>query len=211
MRISVTSMAIAVLVLLAGSEAAAVGGRSPQDALARLKRAVASGDRAGEWALLSPAFKRRLNRKAGRVVDLGDYSAIREIQRGDGQIREAEGALRNARVKKVRYDGRGFARVTLRVGGFVGQYIEVGMVHHAHWELRVKGEPDPYWGFAGDKSIRAVRGKDGSYTVSTHDEKGKVVWKETFPKKKVVSFQRTSSWYFNSLGAVEDQLFPVRQ
>ena len=66
----------------------------------KLKRAVARKDRVAEWELLSPGFKRRLNRRLGRHVDVGDYTYARNAQRRNSQVRQAEQAIRGARIQR---------------------------------------------------------------------------------------------------------------
>lgn len=192
-----------------GRRRAAPAQPTPTATLQALKTAVARGDRAGEWATLSPGLKMRINREAGRNVDVGDYTTFRNAARRDPQIRQAEKYLRGARIKGIKYYGGGHAWVGIRFGGFlIGKTIGVRMINHAYWELHVKGEPQPYWGFKGDKSIEARKSKtDASWTVITRDPRGKITWQQTWPTKDVISFQRKTRWYFNDFGAFEQEFF----
>ena len=183
---------------------------TPQATLQDLKNAVARRDRAAEWATLSPGLKLRISREAGRTVDVGDYTTFRNSKSLDPQIRQAEGALRGARIKGIRYYGGGHAWVGIRFGGplFMGKTIGVRMVNHQYWELRVKGESQPYWGFEGDRSIEANKSKkDGSWTVIQRDLKGKITWQQTWAWKDVVSYREKTRWYFNDFGAFEKEFF----
>ena len=183
---------------------------TPQDTLMRLKRAVARGDRAEEWRTLSPGLKQRISRRAGRNVDVADYITFRNANRRDPQIRQAEKYLRGARVNGIRYLGGGKAWVGIRFGNFlIGKTVGVRMINHAFWSLRVRGEPQPYWGFVGDKSIEAYPAKDGSgsVTVVTRDNKGKITWQQKFEKKDVLSYGQYTKWYFDDFGQFEQQFF----
>ena len=200
--------------LLAGAGGARTPGKifvrppTPQDTLTQLKRAVARGDRAAEWATLSPGLKMRISQRAGRNVDVADYTTFRNANRSDAQIRQAEKYLRGARINGIRYLGGGHAWVGIRFGNFlIGKTIGVRMINHQFWQLRVRGEAQPYWGFVGDKSIEAVPGKDGSYTLVTRDKQGKITWQQKFEAKDVLFYGTGTRWYFNDFGQFEQQFF----
>ena len=182
---------------------------SPSATLQELKTAVARGDRAGEWNTLSPGLKQRINKRAGRNVDVGDYTTFRNSNRRDPNVLRAEKYLRGARIKGIRYYGGGHAWVGIRFGGFlIGKTIGVRMVNHAYWELRVVGESQPYWGFEGDRSIEATKSKtDGSWTVVTRDRAGKITWQNTWPYKKVRYYREKTKWFFNDFGQFEQEFF----
>jgi len=181
---------------------------TPHRTLQQLKNAVATKDRAGEWRTLSPGLKLRINRRAGRNIDVADYTLYRNSNARDPQIRRVESELRRARINYTRYHGAGRATVGIRFGGrLIGKTIGVQMVNHAFWQLRVRGERQPYWGFVGDKSIKAVKGEDGSYTVQTRNRAGKVTWSQTWPAKDVLSYRTLTKWYFDNFGAFENEFF----
>lgn len=181
---------------------------TPQDTLQALKIAVSRADRAAEWGTLSPGLKMRISQRAGRNVDVGDYTTYRNANRGDAQIREAEKYLRGARVKGLRYYGNGHAWVGIRFGGFlIGKTVGVRMINHAFWQLRVKGESQPYWGFVGDKSIEAVPAEDGSFTLITRDKAGKITWQQVIPASDVILYGTGTRWYFDDFGQFEQQFF----
>jgi hypothetical protein len=185
---------------------------TPADTLATLKWAIARRDRAAEWRTLGPAFKMRLNREAGRNVDVGDYTQFRESQRNNPRIRKLEQYMPSARVTGVRHDGRGGAWVTIRFGGplFFGASTQVKMIHHAIWVLWIRGESTPYWGFDGQKLSEATAGPDGSYTVTTRDPRGNVTWQQTFPREQVARYVTTTRWYFDNFGAMEREFINMR-
>lgn len=186
---------------------------TPEQTVEALKRAVARGDRAGEWATLSPGFKLRLNEKVGRTVDVGDYEAFRREQARDPQIREMEQLLMTCRVLSVKYDGQGQAEVTIKFNksAILGQSVKVQMIHHAHWELWVRGESQPYWGFVGSKSNEVVPHRDGSYTVRMRDKRGRVTWQQTFRADQVARYFQSSRWYFHDFGKAEEQFLGAWQ
>jgi hypothetical protein len=186
-------------------------GPSPYQTVEALKRAVARGNTAAEWATLSPGFKMRLNREAGRTVDVGDYDAFRREQRSDPEMREMERLIATCRVLKVDYDGQGQADVTIKFNksALLGQSLKVRMIHHALWELWVKGETQPYWGFANSPTHKVYAHKDGSYTVRTLNRQGKVTWQQTFRRDQVVRFHRTTRWYFHNFGKAERQFLGI--
>ena len=209
-RLLVLLPVLALLMAGAGRRRRAVSTMpTPQQTLSALQRAVATRDRAGEWNTLSPGLKQRINKRAGRNVDVGDYTTFRNSNRQDPQVRKAEKYLRGARIKGLRYYGGGHAWVGIRFGGFlIGKTIGVRMINHAYWELRVVGESQPYWGFEGDRSIEATKSKtDGSWTVITRDAQGKITWQKTWPYKQVRSYRKKTKWFFNDFGQFEAEFF----
>ena len=211
MRLTIT--AFATLLLVAGPVAAAPRQRrasrpTPAQTLMRLKRAVARGDRTSEWELLSPGFKRRMNRRLGRNVDLADYTHARNAQRRNSQVRQAEQAIRGAKIQRVRRTANGRVRMSVWMGGplIFGQSVNVKLVFLSRWELWVQGERRPYWGFIGDPSMSFKKGEDGSYTIFMRDPRGKVIWQQMVPARRVVNFRRVNAWYFDHLGELEQYI-----
>lgn len=182
---------------------------TPQRAFARLKRAVAKKDRAAEWALLSPGFKKRMNKRAGRVVDLADYEMARNANAKDPEIRQAERYLRSARMTVLRYTKGGQAQVSVRFGGplFFGTSIRARMIHLELWRVEIHGETQPYWGFTGDRNLDAKYGPDGGVVIRSYDAKGKVTYEEKFAKKDVKKFTVFTKWFFDSFGKLEERFF----
>ena len=181
-------------------------------ALERLKRAVRRSDHAEEWRSLSPDFRRRLSRQAGRNVDVADYAMFRKSRARDPNVRKLVSAMRTARVTRVRYDRKGRARVTIRFGGelIFGATTQVGMIQHRLWRLKVRGEPQPYWGYEGDWATKLVKGADGSYTVKTFNEKGVETYSETFPAKQVERYFTFTKWFFDDFGQAEQYFLNVQ-
>ncbi len=203
-------------VLLGAAERAAprdLSRDTPKKALERLKRAVRHSNHAEEWRSLSPDFRRRLSRQAGRNVDVADYSMFRKSRARDPDVIKLVSALRTARITRVRHSktgGRG--RATIRFGGelIFGATTQVGMIHHRLWRLKVKGEPEPYWGYVGDWATKLVKGRDGSFTVKTFNEKGVETWSETFPAKQVQRHFTFTKWFFDDFGQAEQYFLNVQ-
>ena len=197
------------LLLVARSAAAAPILGKPEETLERFKRAFASRDHGAEWATLSPGFKLRLNKRAGRNVDVGDYIAARNAHRNDPRIRELEQWMSSASITELRYDNLGQALVTIRFGMplLLGKEVTVTMIHHELWELWIKGEAEPYWGYMGSRNIEVFQdAKTGVHTVRTKDATGKVTWQKQFPRSQVQAYRTLTRWYFHDFGQFEQEL-----
>lgn len=180
----------------------------PSGCLARFKRAFLGNDYSAEWATLSPGFKRRLNKMVGRTVDEGDYATARQKHARDPQIRELRQWLPSAGLTRVRYRGDGYADATIRFGAPIifGQNVRVRMVNHRLWELFIKGETQPYWGFLDDKSIRVFRTrKDNNYVVEVKDKQGKVTFRKQWKPEQVRGYRKVNRWYFDGFGKMEQE------
>jgi len=181
----------------------------PEETLERFKRAFAKRDHGAEWATLSPGFKLRLNKRAGRNVDVGDYIAARNAHRNDPRIRELEEWMGTAAITVLRYDSKGQALVTIRFGMplLLGKEVTVTMIHHELWELWIKGESEPYWGFKGSRNIEVFQDpKTGVHTVRTKDARGKVTWQKSWPRSQVQAYRTLTRWYFHDFGQFEQEL-----
>ncbi len=181
---------------------------TPQQTLGRFKRAFARNDRQGEWDALSPGFKRRMSRLAGRTVDVGDYTALRDDHQRDPRVRELRKWMPTAAMRGIRYNKDGTAAVTLRFGAPIlfGQNMRVTMINHQLWELWIKGEKQPYWGFSDDKKIRVYRTrKDNQYVLETLDAKGKVTWRKRWPQSQIQGYRVSTRWYFHNFGSLEKE------
>jgi hypothetical protein len=203
-------LAAAPLLLAPSSATSAPSIRgTPQQTLARFKSAFARGDHGAEWETLSPGFKLRLNKRAGRNVDVGDYITARNAHRKDPRIRELTEWMHTANITELRYDSKGRAVTTIRFGAplLLGKDVTVTMVNHEHWELWIKGEKQPYWGFMGSRNIEVFQNpKTGVHTVRTKDARGKVTWQKQFPRAKVHAYRTLTRWYFDNFGQYEEQL-----
>lgn len=178
----------------------------PEQTIDRIKKAFAKKDHGAEWDTLSPGFKKRLSRRAGRNVDVGDYVAARNAHRRDPRLQELQTWMHTAHATRIKYDDRGKAKVTIRFGAplLLGKDVTVTMIHHELWQLWIKGEKQPYWGFKNSRSIRVFRHpKTNVHTVQTMDAKGKVTWQKKFPAKKVQAYRTLTRWYFHDFGNYE--------
>ena len=192
--------------LFAGAGGEPANRETPMLTLERFKRAFASNDSAGEWDTISPGFKRRMSQRMGRNLDVGDYRAVREKHYRDPRIAELRQWLPSAHMTDIKYDGRGFADVIIRFGAplILGENFQVKMVNHGLWELKIRGEAQPYWGFNDDKSIQAFFDRQTEeWLVVTRDRAGKVVWQKRWPKA-AGSYRTLTRWYFESFGAMEE-------
>jgi hypothetical protein len=195
-------------VLVGAAERAAprdISRDTPKKALERLKNAVRRSNHTEEWRCLSPDFRRRLSRQAGRNVDVADYSMFRKSRARDRNVMKLVSAMRTARITRATYRKTGRARVTIRFGGelIFGATTQVGMIHHRLWRLHVKGEPQPYWGYEGDWATKIEKGPGGSYTVKTFNEQGVETWSETFAADQVERYYTFTKWYFDDFGQAE--------
>ena len=217
MRRTTLFCTLSLLALLAADTAPALargGARAaqnydrPGNCLARFKRAFARNDRQAEWETLSPGFKQRISRRVGRTVDVGDYSAARDKHRNDPRFRELRQWLPSARLSGVSYRGDGYADVTIRFGAPIifGQNVRVRMVNHELWELHVKGESQPYWGYKGDKTIRVFRTpEENDYVVQMRDKDGKVTWSKRWKQEEIQGYRELNRWYFDGFGSMEQE------
>lgn len=218
MRRPMFALSVALLGLLAldpapvlargGARSAAQRYDRPHNCLARFKRAFMRNDRAAEWGTLSPGFKQRLSKMAGRTVDVGDYSAARDKHHNDKRIRELRQWLPSAKLSSVRYRGDGYADVSIRFGAPIifGQNVRARMVNHELWELYIKGESDPYWGYKGDKSISVFRTRDlKHYVVENRDRQGKVTFRKQWKAEEVQAYRELNRWYFDGFGKMEEE------
>lgn len=196
-------------VVLGGAKPKVSSTDTPQRAFARLKRAVAKRNYVAEWATLSPGFKARMSKRAGRTIDAADYETARRSNRKDPEIRKAERYLRTANLTVRRYNKNGTANVSIRFGGplIFGTSVRARMIHLKLWRLEIDGEAQAYWGFTDDRNLDADRAEDGSVTIRSRDEKGKITYEESFPKEKVKKFIVFTKWFFDHLGDMEDRFF----
>jgi hypothetical protein len=195
------------LLLLAVDALAADTVYAPVDTLRELKNAFARADRRAEWRTLSPGFKQRLSRRAGRNVDVADYIAARDAYSTDPRVKELEQWMPSAKMTHYHKLGGGRAKVTLRFGMplFVGETADVTMINHRLWQLYVKGESQPFWGFWGDRSNQVFYDKDKQiYTVRTMNN-GRVTWEQSWPAKDVASYRTFTKWFFDGFGQFEGE------
>ncbi len=201
-------LALAVSGLLFSACATTSGPRTretPAGTVELFKYFASRDDRAGEWDILSPDFKRRLSEQAGRNVDLADYEFVRATSRKDARVRAAENALKTVKVRQVQAQGANRAAVTVNALGGLSKSATIGMVRLQTWELLTIDDPDPYWGNVGDPLIGIESTGDGGYVVWTRATPNGEKTNMTFPASQVKSYQSVTKWYVDDLGGLEDQ------
>ena len=171
---------------------------TPEGTVAFFKKAASSKNYASEWATLSPAFKKRLSRSAGRNVDLGDYTFMRTKLQENPQVKFAESLIGFASIGSPSVQGN---RARLTVGA-LGKSTDLGLVRLSKWELVIIGEESqPYSGTIGDRAIRAEQQPDGSVVV--HQAGLEPL---RFQKNEIRSFREgVAEWYIDDLGQMESQ------
>lgn len=177
---------------------------TPSGTVEMFKLHARYGNRAGEWDILSPAFKRRLSEQAGRTVDVADYVQARDMYRSDPRVQAAEQMLQTAIVTRTQSLGPDRVRATIVTsGGPFSQSGAITMVRLQTWEVFVAGAPQPYSGFVGDPAFQAAKQSDGSFVISAE---GRVV--QSIPADRVREYRVGSSWYVDDLGDLEKQFVP---
>lgn len=185
----------------AARQATAPTRATPSGTVEMFKLKARYGDRSGEWDILSPDFKRRLSERAGRTVDVADYTQAREMYRGDPQVQLAEKMLQTAIAKNVRQVGPDRVRVVIQTsGGPFAKSGEIGMVRLQSWTLQPVGSPQAYQGFVGDPTLAATKQADGSYVITAN---GNTL--ATIPANQVAGYEVESHWYVDDLGGMEQQ------
>jgi hypothetical protein len=162
---------------------------------------------AGEWDILSTAFKERINQKADRHVDAADYSQARVAAMRDSQAQLAEQALQTAIVTRTQQIDANTVTATVQTsGGPFARSAQIRMVREQRWELFVTGQSEPYSGDVNDPSFTAERQADGSYHVVFRPERGDPQVTPV-PAAQVREYRTSSKWYVDSLGELESQFF----
>ena len=209
-----------LLILLAGAAltittgcvsapSAPVNRASPAGTIEVFKVATRRGDYPTEWSLLSPEFKRRMSRQAGRNIDEADYAMARRTMKQDTRVQLAESMLGSARVtgSKPLPDGRVELTVVAGIGGPLGKTLEPVMIKLTRWQLFVQGDPQPYEGYVGDELIGIESLGDGGYSVWTRASPTAQKSRENFPASEVKNFQSREEWFIDGLGDMEREFF----
>jgi hypothetical protein len=170
---------------------------TPDGTVSWFKRAAEQRNYANEWDALSPGFKQRLSRSAGRNVDLGDYIFMRNKLQENPQVKFAEQFMGFASISKPKYTGQNQARVNVDA---LGNGTDLGLIKLQRWELFVVGENQAYTGTLGDPAIRAEQQPDGSVVVIQQG-----LEPLSFTKGQVRKYQVVDQWYIDDLGAMEQQ------
>lgn len=206
----VFSFALAVLVLAAGCvsrpPAPPPSRDTPAGTVEMFKKYAREGNYAGEWDILSPGLKQRINQMAGRNVDVGDYMQARRQARTDPQMAQAEQALQTAFVSGQRQTGPNTMTVIVTATrGPFSKSAPVRMIKQDRWELSVVGSDEPYWGFVDDPTFGVEKQPDGSFIVWSRASAGAQRTEQRIPASDVRAYGVTSRWYLDDLGGLEQQ------
>lgn len=207
--ILLAGMALTITTGCVSAPSAPVNRASPAGTIEVFKVATRRGDYPTEWSLLSPDFKRRMSRQAGRNVDEADYSVARRTMKKDTRVQIAESMLGSARVtgSKPLPDGRVELTVVAGIGGPLGKTIQPVMIKITRWQLFVQGDPQPYEGYVDDPLIGIESLGDGGYTVWTRSSPTDPKSRETFSASEVKNFQSRAEWFIDGLGEMEQEFF----
>ncbi len=192
-------------VLLAGCASAQVAyapgvdRSTPQRTYEFFKRAAQAGAFGEEWSVFSPSFKRALNQAVGRNVDFSDYGLARRTvapnSHPDMQL------LLGSTLQEVRMTSPDSAVITITAGG---QSLRPRMVRLDVWELRVRGDPDPYSDvLQGGGLVRSVA---GGVEVVIPASPTMAPLLARIPPESIESLTVESRWYVDDFGGLESAL-----
>ncbi len=171
---------------------------TPERTYEYFKEAVRNNQHAAEWAVFSPNFKRLMNQSVGRNVDLGDYITARNTLASNSQADMQ--LLLNSRLEGVEFQGDGLAFVTLAAGN---TRIRPRMVRLNRWELKVKGDPQPYSDFVADLAQAVRIDPDGSISVLIRPPQSTANLLRTFRPDQIESFRVEGEWYVDDFGGLD--------
>jgi hypothetical protein len=170
---------------------------TPQATYEFFKSAAASKAFEDEWLIFSPNFKRALNQAVGRNVDFGDYTLARNTVATNSQADMQ--LLLNSTLTNVQMIGPDTAVLTVSGGG---QAIRPRMVRLTSWELRLKGDPQPYTDLiANAESVRPSNG--GGIEVVIPASAAMAPLLRSIRPEQIESLQVESRWYVDDFGGLE--------
>jgi len=153
-----------------------------------------------EWLVFSPNFKRALNQAVGRNVDFSDYTTARNLIATNSQADMQ--MLLNSKLESVQMTGPDSAMITITAGG---QTLRPRMVRLLAWELRVKGDPQPFTDVLA--SGGAVQpGPGGSIDVVIPASPTMAPLLRGIPPQNIESLSLESRWYVDDFGGLEGAL-----
>jgi hypothetical protein len=179
---------------------AGVDRSTPQRTYEFFKTAARGQAFTDEWLVFSPNFKKALNQAVGRNVDFSDYTLARNTiatnSQADMQL------LLGSTLTGVQMTGPDTAVLTITAGG---QTLRPRMVRLEAWELRVKGDAQPYTDvLAGGGSVRP--GPDGSIDVLIPVSPTMAGLLRSIPPQSIESLSVESRWYVDDFGGLEGAL-----
>lgn len=170
---------------------------TPQATYEFFKAAAAASAFEDEWLVFSPNFKRALNQSVGRNVDFGDYTLARNTVATNSQADMR--LLLNSTLTDVQMLGPDAAVLTVSGGG---QAIRPRLVRLTAWELRLKGDPQPYTDLlAGAQAVRAAPG--GGIDVVIPASAAMAPLLRSIRPEQIESLQIESRWYVDDFGGLE--------
>lgn len=200
----------ALLALGAASLAGCGGGRlgaganvdrsTPENAYAFFKAAAQARAYEDEWALFSPNFKRAMNEVVGRNVSFADYQLARNTIATNSQADMR--LLLASSIQDVQMQGADEAVLTISAGG---QTIRPRMVRMLVWELRVKGDPEPFTDvLRGGGSV--TYGADGGLSVRIPANPQMAGLLKSIPPGSIDSLRLERAWFVDDFGGLEGAL-----
>ena len=179
---------------------AGVDRATPEKTYEFFKNAARNHAFADEWSVFSPNFKRQMNEAAGRDVDFATYAIGRNTVASNNQADMA--LLLNSRLDGVQMLGPDAAVVTVTGGG---RTIRPRMVRLTSWELRVKGDADPFTDvIQGGGVVRP--GPDGALLVSVPAASWMASQLRAIPPQNIESLEVERRWYVDDFGGLESSI-----
>jgi hypothetical protein len=170
---------------------------TPEKTYAYFKAAVQQNAYADEFSVFSPNFKKQMSAAAGRHVGEQEYQLGRSLMfknsHPDMQL------LLNSKLDGVRYESPDVAVATVTAGR---ETIRPRMVRMVSWELRVKGDSQPFNDvLRGANAVSA--GPDGSILISIPVSGSMAGSLRAIPPESIESLQIETRWYVDDFGGLE--------
>jgi hypothetical protein len=170
---------------------------TPQATYEFFKAAAGAKAYEDEWLIFSPNFKRALNQAVGRNVDFGDYTLARNTVATNNQADMR--LLLNSTLTDVRMLGPDTAVLTVSGGG---QSIRPRLVRLTAWELRLKGDPQPFSDLlAGAHAVRSAPGGGIDVVIPASASMASAL--RSIRPEQIESLQVESRWYVDDFGGLE--------
>lgn len=177
---------------------AGVDRATPEATYNFFKNAARNGAYADEWSVFSPNFKRQMNEAAGRDVDFALYATGRQTVATNRHPDMA--VLLASTFGGAQMQGPDVAIVTISGGG---RTIRPRMVRLTTWELRVKGDPQPYTDVLRNPNVVSAAA-DGSIQISIPAAPHMAPLLKSIAPANISSLQVESRWYVDDFGGLED-------
>jgi hypothetical protein len=159
------------------------------------KAMVRANQHAAEWSVFSPNAKAQANQMVGRNVDLGDYSTARNTLASNSSA-DMQALINSTMAGPAQFQGPDRAIVTITGGG---RTVQVRMARLASWELKVRGEAEPYGDFVRSAGDAVTVNPDGSIAVRVPGSGAM----RNVAKSDIDSFAVKSQWYVDDLSSLQ--------